>query len=165
MRVGYGAINKDSENIDQLGSTETIVRGVRSFSGADREAFFRLLYESEAAEEGTPLRRALDDAGRYFSARDNRGPWGTVPGSNVGADHLQCRQSFTILMTDGYGNDDTPSGIGNQDGRDGSVITGPGDMSYQYIASADENRPFRTAREDTLADVAMKYWKTDLRPL
>ncbi|MFY0666271.1 MAG: hypothetical protein JXQ97_16735 [Natronospirillum sp.] len=165
MRVGYGAINKGSENIDQLGSTETIVRGVRPFSGADREEFFRLLYESDAPAAGTPLRRALDDAGKYFSKTQDSGPWGAVPGSNVSTDHLQCRQSFTILMTDGYWSGDTPSGIGNQDGRDGSVITGPGDMSYQYIASADENRPFKSDHEDTLADVAMKYWKTDLRPL
>lgn len=165
MRVGYGAINKGSENIDSLGSTQTIVRGVRPFSGSDREEFFNLLYESDVPAMGTPLRRALDDAGRYFSSASNRGPWGAVPGSNVNIDHLQCRQSFTILMTDGYWNGDRPAGIGNQDGTDGDLIEGPGGLSYQYIADAAENRPFKADRSDTLADVAMKYWKNDLRPL
>ncbi|WLD58860.1 PilC/PilY family type IV pilus protein [Salinispirillum sp. LH 10-3-1] len=165
MRVGYGAINKGSENIDQLGNTQTIVRGVRPFSGEDRKKFFELLYESDVPAMGTPLRRALDDAGKYFSSTSNRGPWGAVPGSNVSTDHLQCRQSFTILMTDGYWSGTVPTGIGDQDNKDGSLIEGPGGQSYQYIATADENRPFFADRGDTLADVAMKYWKNDLRPL
>ncbi len=76
MRVGFGAINKAAETIDGVANTRTVIRGVRPFSGANRTQFFTDLYSSTWAPSNTPLRRALDDVGQYFSRTDNRGPWG-----------------------------------------------------------------------------------------
>ncbi|WP_168735178.1 pilus assembly protein [Pseudothauera rhizosphaerae] len=158
MRVGYGAINKASSSVDGV-NTSTIVRGVRPFTGADREAFFTELYGRTIPNAGTPLRGALDDAGKYFSRTDNRGPWGAVPGNNNSSPHLECRQSFTILMTDGYYSDGPSSVTGNIDDTAGPIITAPDGSTYQYTA-AD---PYKDEYSGTLADIAMYYWRTDLR--
>jgi type IV pilus assembly protein PilY1 len=42
----------------------------------------------------------------------------------------------------------------------GTTITNSKGKSYKYVAA----RPFTDSYSDTLADVAMKYWKNDLRP-
>lgn len=164
LRVGYGAINKSSASIDGENTT-TLIRGVRPFSGASRDEFFELLYEGVIPNEGTPLRRALDAAGQYFSRTDNRGPWGAIPGTNNSSSHLACRQSYTILMTDGYWTDGTSNQAAtsgarqNVDNSNGPVITAPDGSTYQY-EPAD---PYRDSNSNTLADIAMYYWNRDLR--
>ena len=159
-RVGFGAINKGSTSIDGV-STRTIVSGVRPFVGTDRTAFFTSLYGRDIPASGTPLRRALDDAGKYYQRGDNAGPWAAVPGGSDSSAHLACRQSYSILMTDGYWNGDAASSPANanNDGTAGSEITRPNGPSYTYSPVA----PFTDAYSDTLADVAMYYWRTDLR--
>lgn len=89
----------------------------------------------------TPLRAALSKAGRIFSGK-------------TGTDPVQysCQQNFAILSTDGYWNGsagyqvDGSTAVGNQDG--GSTA-----------------RPMYDGlnRSDTLSDVSMYYYKTDLR--
>ncbi|MGV8931272.1 MAG: pilus assembly protein [Luteimonas sp.] len=104
----------------------------------------------------TPLRSALKSVGDYYSNGDSTGPYGPQTGS----DQLSCRQNFAILTTDGYWNGDGGfNSGGNQDGTSSAAITGPGGKSYTYTASA----PYRDTVANTLADVAMYYWKTDLR--
>ena len=156
LRVGYGTINKGSSTVDGL-NTNVIINGVRQFKGNDRTAFFTELYTRANPTSGTPLIGALDAAGKYYSRTDDKGPWSTTPGQAGGSD-LACRQSYTILMTDGYYGDSI-SGIGNSDNTAGSQITGPNNQSYTYQPAA----PFRDNNSNTLADVAMNYWKKDLR--
>lgn len=164
MRVGFGAINESSSSVDSV-STRVIVRGVREFTGSAKSDFYSDLYNRDIPAAGTPLVSALDAAGRYFSRKDSKGPWGLNPGSGgeLSIDHISCRQSFTILMTDGYWSDgDSASGVGNQDGSVGSTILRPDGESgdnYTYKPVG----PFSDNHSTTLADVAMKYWKHDLR--
>jgi len=159
-RVGFGAINKDSSDIDGV-STRTIVSGVRPFIGTDRAAFFTSLYGRTIPNSGTPLRRALDDVGIYYQRGDNRGPWSATPGTANTAAHLACRQSYAILMTDGYWNGAAASAAANAniDGTAGTEITRPSGPSYTYSPVS----PFTDGHSGTLADVAMYYWRTDLR--
>jgi type IV pilus assembly protein PilY1 len=167
MRVGFGAINKSASTVDGVNDTRTMINGVRPFNGADRDSFYSQLYNSPWIPANTPLRRALDDVGQYYSRTDNRGPWGRIPGTNDISAHLSCRQSYTILMTDGYWTDNTASEAGttgaraNVDGTAGMNITGTGTESYTYASVT----PFTDAHSNTLADVAMYYWNRDLRPL
>lgn len=158
MRVGFGAIN----------TTGTVINGVRPFAGADRTGFFNLLYNQNIPPQGTPLRLALDGAGQYFSRTDDQGPWSSTPGVSGGAD-LECRQSYSILMTDGSasGTNTYAAGGTRRDNNDGTganstLNTNPalGGSDYTY-APTD---PFQDGRSNTLADVAMYYWKRDLRP-
>lgn len=105
--------------------------------------------------DGTPLLPALNRAGQYFQNASATGPYGP----QTGQDQLTCRQNFAILTTDGYWNSGTVS-VGNSDNLAGGTITGPGDQRYTYTAVA----PYRDSYANTLADVAMHYWKQDLRP-
>lgn len=159
MRVGYATINAGSSTVDGV-STAKIVRGVRRFASTARTDFFNLLYDRDIPASGTPLRQTLQAVGNYFSRTDNRGPWGANPGTNDTTPHLQCRQSYSILMTDGYWNGPDPSpSIGNSDNSNGPIHTAPDGSTFQYIPKD----PYRDGRTNTLADVAMQYWKTDLR--
>lgn len=103
---------------------------------------------------GTPLQDALDKAGQYFSDDAASGAYGPESGTA----QLSCRQNFAILTTDGYWNTSTVS-LGDQDSTAGPTITGAKSASYSFPAGS----PFQDGRTDTLADVAMKYWKNDLR--
>lgn len=152
MRVGYGRLNKGWGDLDGV-NTSVIVDGVRLFKGTDREGFFNRLYKDDVPNKGTPLRNALYRAGKYFERDDDSGPWAAVPGGSKTADHLECRQSFTILMTDGYWSGDSP-GVGNVDGKVGDEI---GDYKYEPTS------PFKDGYSNTLADVAMHFWARDLR--
>lgn len=126
--------------------------------GADnnRTLWYQRLYGADAGG-GTPLHGALNDAGRYFSSSAAGGPYGP----QVGAAQFACRQNFTILTTDGYwnGKDNYATPVNEQDNVAGSEITRPAGDPYTYTPV----RPYRSADSDTLADVAMRYWKSDLR--
>lgn len=164
MRVGFGTLNQGSNDVDNV-TTSVIDNGVRFFKDTDKQNFFDNLYGRNISAVGTPLRDALDKAGQYFSRSDNRGPWGANPGQDDDASHASCRRSYTVLMTDGYwsGGSDNAAGTEgarqNNDGSDGSQISGINDTRYTYTAGA----PFSDSRDNTLADIAMHYWKRDLR--
>lgn len=174
MRVGFGAINQTKHSVDgsEIG---TLITGVRLFNGSDRETFFKSLYEHAIPAMGTPLRVAMKDIGDYLSRKDAKGPWSDKPGIG-GNDSVQavCRQNYHILMTDGYWSDNVNqagqrffSGIGgndsNSDNIPGNIITNhfpnATPATYQYKAAL----PYSDSFSNTLADVAMHYWKTDLR--
>lgn len=140
MRIGYGSINA-------IGS----MVGVSTFSGTSRTAFFNWLFGVKASG-GTPLLGALDKAGTYYKTKD---PWRVNPTDSNSA-LLECRQNFTILMTDGYYSDS--STVGEQDNSATSTITGPKGRTYTYTPKS----PFASSYSNTLADIAMKYWKNDL---
>src|SRR5699024_6483924 len=56
-------------------------------------------------------------------------------------------------------NGGNPSNIGNEDGTSGAKITAANGQTYKYSPAA----PYEDDHSATLADVAMHYWKTDLR--
>jgi type IV pilus assembly protein PilY1 len=160
IRVGYGRINDGTSNTHDGKSVPVIQRGVRAFSGTAREQFFDWLFAAPA-DGGTPLRRSLDAAGKYFDNDNAVGPWSTTPGVS-GGEHLSCRKSFTILMTDGYWNGSASGpALSNNDGTSGPSQSGPNGASFTYSAVS----PFTDTYSNTLSDVAMYYWKNDLSSL
>lgn len=117
------------------------------FRGDNKQKWYDALYKARASGS-TPLIPALQRAGQYFSDTGKDGPWGPEPASN----QVACRQNFAILTTDGYWNSTTGyTPVGNADGTAGGV---------NYTPST----PYKDNHSNTLADVAMHYWKTDLRP-
>lgn len=127
-------------------------------SNNNRTHWYDRLYNS-GASDNTPLRSSLSKAGDYFSSTAATGPYGP----EALADQYTCRQNFTILTTDGYWNNDSSS-VGEQDNSAGSTITNSRGDSYTYqpappYASSDSYG----GTEGNLADVAMRYWKSDLR--
>jgi type IV pilus assembly protein PilY1 len=107
------------------------------------------LYDINSAG-GTPLRTALNAVGQYYEAGGWDGGLGSPPWyADASGD---CQQSFTIVMTDGYYNGGNPgvSNIPDGDGNQTGVTDPDGDELY-----AD-------SYGETLADVAMYYYKNDL---
>ena len=178
LRVGFGTINQGWSTVDGVG-TNIIISGVRAFSGTDRNNFFSLLYNRATPPSNTPLRKALDYAGQYFSRSDNRGPWSETPGTSTTTPDIECRKSYTILMTDGYWSYDSnppdayaasvAGARNNNDNADGTTHANPDPDNYvkrrdgtNYDGYEVED-PFDDTYSSTLADVAMYYWKNDLR--
>ncbi|MDD2342475.1 MAG: PilC/PilY family type IV pilus protein [Tolumonas sp.] len=158
VRVGFGKINSTTTGVD--GSTKgTVLTGVRKFEGAARTNFFSTLY-NVTHSGGTPMRRAFDDVGQYFKLDK---PWFDDP-TNATDTCKTCRQSFHIVMTDGYWKDDqatTADARANVDNTNGEYITNDnGGSSIRYVAQ----RPYLDSSENTLSDVATYYWKNDLKP-
>ncbi|MCP1375496.1 pilus assembly protein [Dyella lutea] len=173
FRVGYGDIDGSARSL--LGSDyyafttqagystySTGIAQVKPFCvGTDctaKENFWTWIASTNPTGS-TPLRAALENVGKYYKTDT---PWKTMAtdpdyGDNTNT-MLACRQSYTILTTDGFWNGTAP-GNGNIDNTDGTVYTDPHGTKYGYKAAA----PFSDSYSDTLADVAMKYWKTDLR--
>ncbi len=124
----------------------------------NRTQWYNRLFTT-TGNSSTPLRQALTDAGTYFSGSTANGPYGP----ESGVDQLACRQNFTILTTDGYWNETyNNSTIGNADASPGSTITGP-TGNYIYSPAAPYTGGLASDGTPTLADVAMYYWRNDLR--
>jgi type IV pilus assembly protein PilY1 len=167
LRIGFASIN----------SSPVVRLGVRSFSGANRTAFYNDLYPlGNQSNVLTPLRKAMDDVGKHFQTTNASNPWAQNPGTSVGTEY-SCRRSFHFLSTDGFWNDTaaTAPASGNNDAFSGSTPAKPDGTTYTYSNSATSPtdplvsqfgiRPFNDGNSNSLADVAAYYWKTDLRTL
>lgn len=157
IRVGFATIHQRDEYPIPVTQDMGLFRdNGGTFSYTNRSTWFNRVFGATASS-GTPLRAALTRAGEYFSSDSGTGPWG--PGT--GTSQLSCRQNFAILTTDGYWNSDT--GPAGGDSVAGPVHTSTAGATYQYVPG----RPYLTPGDGvgTLADVAMNYWKNDLRNL
>lgn len=124
---------------------------IKPFAGSHKQNFYTWLFRLNT-NTSTPLREAMIRVGEYYKTTGENSPYdddlntsGTVPVASGSVGQLSCRKNFHILMTDGIWSDSTLSGIGNQDG------TLPA--------------PYKDGNSNSLADVAYKYWATDLTTL
>lgn len=172
VRLGFASINGNANSsIPSTGSytsNSVKVGGVSQFdnscvtsttspcakgqSGTQRANFWAWVI-AESPSGGTALRSALNALGQYYS---QAGAW---QNSTSDTTRLACRQSYAIATTDGFWNDSSPPSPGNVDNTTASQIIGPNGQHYVYTAVA----PFKDSTSNTLADVAMKYWVTDLQ--
>lgn len=159
IRVGYNSIwNKNKLDIP-------VSNDGGLFRGTNRASWFSRV-QASVASGATPLRPALARTGEYYKQGSNSGPWATGP---KGTDtQLSCRQNFAILTTDGHWNEPDSTtfvgAVGDSDGTAGPAITEGGNYNYEPVSPYRDN--FSTSpgsQPNTLADVAMHYWKTDLR--
>lgn len=163
-RVGFSTIH----GISSTAIPVTNDNGL--FRGTNRSSWYTALH-SETRTSGTPLRTALQNAGEYFRLTGATGPYGpeTEDTTTAKNEQLSCRQNFAILTTDGYWNNTSATydnAVGNADGTNGVEITGPLGLNptgrtYTYNSGLG---PYSDGNSNTLADVAMHYWKNDLRP-
>jgi type IV pilus assembly protein PilY1 len=177
-RFGFGSINANANNkiptapspfvfddhMTNGGNKNNKIAAVQPFGvAADAESQRRQFWNWIAAEHGkgnTPLRHSLNAVGSYYEGDQAWETMASDPESSTDKP-LACRLSYVILTTDGFWNDEVPD-VGNQDGESGSSIPNPDPdkNSFQY----DPARPYSDGVDDTLADVAMKYWKRDIQP-
>lgn len=167
-RVGLMGLYPSGSDQQVLGGSMNNIIPVETngglFVGDNRKNWFDHLH-GMTAKRYTPLRKALDGAGRYFTS-----PRAYRSVTNGDISYLACRQNFAILTTDGYwnniGGEDPNSAYGHISGDDknGNVISGPNNQSFQYQRAAPYwyNGLGDYNDQTTLADIAMHYWKTDL---
>lgn len=152
FRIGYNTIWNRQDLKIPVGTDNGL------FRGDNKKDWFDSLFNTNSTD-GTPLRQALGRAGEYFTDTASTGPYGPETGSQ----QVSCRQNFAIMTTDGYWNSDAADNSdarADNDSTNGSAISGLNGKSYKYVAGL----PYKDGRSNTLADVAMYYWKTDLVP-
>ncbi|MBL8517331.1 MAG: pyrrolo-quinoline quinone [Betaproteobacteria bacterium] len=154
-RIGFITINP---NNPVTSSKFLKVAPFESAAGGHKEQWYNKLY-AQNTNGSTPLREALSRVGRYYA--------GQITGINAGMrasasvdDPVQysCQQNFALLTTDGYwngnsGQTESGGGIGNQDNVNSGFTTRSSGAFDGGLAGSN----------DTLADVAAYYYKTDLR--
>jgi type IV pilus assembly protein PilY1 len=146
IRVGYSEISGASNNLPIAEMNESPQTG-------NKLAVLNHLYTT-APQGGTPLRTALDDAGRYFECTNGNIMRETAsnpgdPGCPVLAvPEGNCQQNFTLVLTDGAWTGTEP----NIDSPDSDLDT---DFDGGRYADTDP---------ETLADVAMYWYERDLHP-
>lgn len=123
FRYGLSMINDDDLVFEEVPAAA--VSDYTTHNADMLDAFF----DYEWQGQGTPLRGGLKNVGEYYDG-DRSGVTDPIIS--------QCQQNFSILMTDGYWNGSSPSGIGDADSDGRSV---------------------------TVADVAKFYYDKDLSPL
>ncbi|PKM30519.1 MAG: pilus assembly protein PilY [Gammaproteobacteria bacterium HGW-Gammaproteobacteria-11] len=113
---------------------------------------------------GTPLRESLGRAGEFLRTNvawaNEPNPFTASGGTSatVRNPEYSCRPSFHIMMTDGIWNgaDGSPSQTLRPDH---SSFNLPDNESF-----SGSRAPYSDATTNTLADLAMHYWATDLNP-
>lgn len=161
FRLGWGTINT-------LANSNRLDMGVRKYTPTVQSDFLTWLYARAGNVAGTPNRVALNKVGQYYQRPDDAGPWGDSPtgnnaltGGTENTAHATCRRSYALLMTDGYYNDSFT--LADVDSSNGPSITEPTSYQYTPIGPYSDTKG-GTKFANTFADVAMKYWVTDLRP-
>ena len=143
---------------------------ISDFDSTQKSAWYNVFYAQEPAG-GTPLREALARAGRHFAGKTSG------INANMTPDPVQysCQQNFLLLTTDGYWNGNAGVQV------NGSSAIGNPDSDVNLNLKANNNKltmpiwdggtPFNPDPSDsaysssnTLADTALYYYQTDLRP-
>jgi type IV pilus assembly protein PilY1 len=150
-RIGFLTINAS-------GSSKYLQ--IDKFTSTHKKNWYDKFY-AQNSSGSTPLREALSRVGRHYA--------GITIGINsfMPDDPMQysCQQNFTILTTDGYWNNNAGVDLnGNTIGNEDNVNSG---YSTRAIGAYDGNlggtAGSSAGSSSTLADVAMYYYKTDLR--
>ena len=166
FRVGFITINPGSP------VSPSKYLGIAKFTGTQKQNWYSTVY-SQSVGQSTPLRKALSRAGRYFAHRTDA----INAGMNDDPVQYSCQQNFTLLTTDGYWNTDGSNGgndgvqldgttaIGNQDNVDNAGAPPPysSRTTGTYDGGCTAGSYSTGGCANTLADVAMYYYSTDLR--
>ena len=182
FRLGYGRMNalfaEGGESPDPNG---LIKRGVRPFMDdpslpngfrTERTDFYTWIY-AQTAYNGTPSKRLLSEAGKYFLDATNTGPWSAQPIIGDTSAHLSCRRSSAVMFSDGAYNDAATFPSGNVDNGDftnvpnSTHINPKTSTTFVYSTTPSKTATYISypdAISNTMSDLAAFYWAQDLRP-
>lgn len=148
-RVGFMTIN--------FGTSKFLP--VKDFDASHKQAFYTMLYNQNPSG-GTPSKTALSRVGRYYAGKTD-GINSNMINTSTRIDPVQysCQQNFTLFATDGYwtdgyGVDVNNNGIINVDNVDAGFSTRAEGVFDGGLGGSGQ----------TLADVSLYYYQTDLRP-
>jgi type IV pilus assembly protein PilY1 len=152
-RVGFITINPGSP----VSSTRYL--RVQNFESVHKGSWYTKFY-AQGPSGGTPLREALSRVGRLFAGQTD-GINNGIPAADDPME-VSCQPNFAILSTDGYwtnvgtsGNQVDNSSMTQQD----NTNTAPYSLRSDGVYDGNPSSP-----TVGLADVALYYYKTDLRP-
>jgi len=142
--IGLYAVNGDTRlgvrPVHVNAPPEAAEPGAPAVRRDESQTLLDALYRIDARGNSN-LRQALDQVGRYFHQTQNS-PLGPAPWFADGQGGA-CQRGYAVLLSDGFWNG-LFSGVGNADG--------------------DRGPPFADRWRDTLADAAMRYYRSDLAP-
>lgn len=113
--------------------------------------FFSWMKDSSYFSGGTPLRRAMKRAGEFLTTDK---AWQNEIGVGSSGKYA-CRPAYHVMMADGMWNGDKPSDPSSYK-HDANSWTAPDGKTYS------PKSPYENDESNTLADLAMHYWATDL---
>ena len=151
----------DASSCKGWGSTTTYDNRIGTFTGTHRADFFNWLSRFPASG-GTPLRVALETAGKYYQTSGIDSPYAFNPHVTDDPEYV-CRPNYTVAMTDGLWNEATSNLTVSYGNADNTAITLPDGTQYPP-SSPDTSHPYSNSNSNTLADVAFYYWANNLRP-
>ncbi len=173
-RIGLGGINLTKRYKANGGTTTNGVGGVEikdmddltvgkpaadiAIARANKKALLKNMFRM-VSDGGTPLRKALDNAGRYFAGLTQTGTKGLFGSGNKHpsqpflsvADGGECQQNFTLLFSDGLRNGSFSTSLYSD------PDTTPSSSGPPYFNSGS----FADSISGTLADIAMYYYQRD----
>ncbi|MDC6166071.1 pilus assembly protein [Paucibacter sp. XJ19-41] len=149
FRIGFSTIS----NKEATESTNKKFLHIRDFDADQKEKFYASLMAAPTSGY-TPLRGALSNAGRYYARK--------APGQGT-EDPVQysCQKNYALLSSDGAWNSDNesdnygPFGLESANGKPVKV----GDQDGEAATPMKDHSPYA----NSLADVAMYFYNTDLR--
>lgn len=153
VRVAWTSLNTCTSfgtNCNGWDGSKTDSR-ISAFTGEHKTDFYNWL-KRLPANNGTPLRSGLIRIGEYYRTSGLSSPYAQDPNVTLGTESA-CRQNYSMLMTDGIWNTDNPN-VGNVD--DSTQTLGDG-------TTYSPQHPYQDGNSSSLADIAFKYWATDLR--
>lgn len=134
---------------------------IRVFSDASttsQKANFYKWVSRLPASNTTPLRTAMDNAGKYYKTTGVSSPYAYDP-QTTDTPEYSCRKNYHVLMTDGVWNDTFT--LASPTNADNSTTTLP--QTVLGVSSYSPQAPYKDANSSSLADVAFYYWVHDLR--
>jgi type IV pilus assembly protein PilY1 len=158
IRLGWGTINTTGQTIDGK-STDVIKSGMRDLTMTQLGTVLSGI-QGINPYGSTPLRKATQTVGTYFSRTDIGSPWADVPGSK--ATVSSCRRSYHLMTTDGYYNDSVS--VGDIDGKTNAPDYANANPLNAAITQYKPSLPYKDGQSNMLADVAMNYYINDLQP-
>lgn len=174
VRFGWQTLNRSSCTSFgttctdyKSGSHENRIRGLDALkSGSTTTSHRTDFYEwirYFGVSGATPLRGAMDRAGAYFTTSGKDSPYADDPYVARG-EELSCRRNFHVMLTDGLWNSNESVHYGGN--TDSTSKTLPDAKSYnpRYpYRNPSADPPSGQSYSNSLADIAFKYWSTDLR--
>ncbi len=151
-KAAYGKVIAESKNVrmglSTLHNNNNVKRAIALMNDDPKTGNKRVLLDalySIDSQNGTPLQTALDECGKYLSCKTNA-LFSSCPALSAALGG-ECQQNYAILMTDGFYNGTAPT-VGNTDGDNNTAFDGGA---------------FADGYSNTLADIAMKYYETDIQ--
>ncbi len=154
--TGYDNVNREN----RIRPLDALKSG--SSSVTHRTDFYDWL-QRFAVSGATPLRGAMDRAGQYFSSAGVNSPYAENPYVALGTE-VSCRRNFHLMLTDGLWNSNENVNYGGN--VDSTARTLPDGSSYspRYpYRNPAASPPTGYSYSNSLADIAFRYWATDLR--